>query len=49
MINYVIGIGAVLIVFLVFRNIIKEGKGEKSGCCGGCSGCSSLNQCDHKQ
>ena len=29
MINYVIGIGAVLIVILLFRNLIKKGKKRK--------------------
>ena len=32
MINYVIGIGAVLIVILLFRNLIKKGKGKDGGC-----------------
>ena len=49
MINYVIGIGAVLIVILLFRNLIKKGREGNGGCCGGCNGCSSVNQCNHKQ
>ena len=49
MINYVIGIGAVLIVILLFRNLIKKGKGKYGACSCGCNGCSSANQCDHKQ
>lgn len=49
MINYVIGIGAIIIVILLFRNLIKKGKGEDSGCSRGCNGCSSANQCNHKQ
>ena len=49
MINYVIGIGAIIIVILLFRNLIKKGKGEDSGCSCGCNGCSSSNQCKHKQ
>ena len=48
MINYIIGIGAVLIVILVFGNLIKNGSREKKGCSGGCSGCSSMNQCNHQ-
>ena len=43
MINYVIGIGAIIIVILLFRNLIKKGKGEDSGCSCGCNGCSSAN------
>ena len=49
MINYVIGIGAFLIVVLVFRNLIKKGKEGDGGCSCGCNGCSSANQCNHKQ
>ncbi|MBC6696144.1 FeoB-associated Cys-rich membrane protein [Terrisporobacter mayombei] len=47
MINYIIGIGAALMVILSIYNFIKKSKSNNSYA--GCSGCSSGNHCSHKQ
>ena len=49
MINYIIGLGSVLIVIGVFYNFIKNSKNNKKGCSCGCNGCSSVNQCNHNK
>lgn len=40
MINYLIGIGAALIVILTAKNFIKNARSGESKCSSGCSGCS---------
>lgn len=49
MINYLIGIGAALIVILTAKNFIKNARSGETKCSSGCNGCSSGNQCNHKQ
>ena len=46
MINYIIGIGAFLVVVLVIKNFIKNIKDEKSSCGCRCKGCSSSDNCN---
>lgn len=45
MINYVIGIVAVLIVVLTVSNFVKKSKSGKGGCGCGCDTCSSASHC----
>ncbi|MBC5995924.1 FeoB-associated Cys-rich membrane protein [Romboutsia ilealis] len=46
MINYIIGIGAFLVVVLVIKNFIKNIKDEKSSCGCSCKGCLSNDNCN---
>ena len=46
MINYVIGIGAFLIVLFVIRNFVKSVKSGNSNCGCDCKGCSSKHSCN---
>lgn len=46
MINYIIGIGAFLIVFYVIKNGIKSYKSGKSSCGCSCKNCQSDSICN---
>lgn len=45
MIDYIIGIGSVLIVIAVIGNFIKASKSGKGSCGCNCKGCSSRESC----
>ena len=45
MINYIIAIGAILIVVATIGSFVKKSKSGKGGCGCGCSSCSSASTC----
>lgn len=48
MIDYLVGIGAVLIVICVGYRFIKQSRSGKSKCDCGCNGCPSQNKCNNR-